>query len=123
MSRVCLVALLCLMSSAHAAALVPLPTQPPDVSWPQAAWSTSPLPAQTDEAALQAAMRDAFERKVPALGETRQVVIIQGGRLVYERYAAGYGRDMRLISWSMAKSVTQALVGAAVLQEIGRAHV
>lgn len=116
MSRVCLVALLCLMSSAHAAALVPVPAQPPDVSWPQADWPTGPLPAQTDEAALQAAMRDAFERKVSALGETRQVVIIQGGRLVYERYAAGYGRDMRLISWSMAKSVTQALVGAAVLQ-------
>jgi CubicO group peptidase (beta-lactamase class C family) len=60
----------------------------------------------------------ADERKVSALGETRQVVIIQGGRLVYERYAAGYGRDMRLISWSMAKSVTQALVGAAVLQGV-----
>ena len=53
---------------------------------------------------------------MPALGEIRQVVIIQGGRLVYEQYAAGYGGDMRLISWSMAKSVTQALVGTAVLQ-------
>ena len=115
MSRVCLVALLCLMSSAHAA-LVPLPAQPAGVSWPQADWPTGPLPVQTDEVALRAAMKDAFERKVPALGETRQVVIIQGGRLVYEQYAAGYGRDMRLISWSMAKSVTQALVGAAVLQ-------
>ena len=75
-----------------------------------------PLPEQADAAALQAAMKDAFESKVTTLGETRQVVIIHGGRLVYEQYAAGYGRDMRLISWSMAKSVTQALVGAAVLQ-------
>jgi CubicO group peptidase (beta-lactamase class C family) len=35
---------------------------------------------------------------------------------VFERYADGYGPDTRLISWSMAKSFTQALVGAAVLQ-------
>jgi hypothetical protein len=47
-------------------------------------------------------MKDAFEGKIPDLGETRQVVIIQGGRLVYEQYAAEYGPDMRLISWSSA---------------------
>lgn len=115
MLRVSLVALLCLVSSAHAA-LVPLPPQPSATPWPEVDWPTGSLPAQTDTTALQAAMKDAFERRVPALGETRQVVIIQGGRLVYEQYAAGYGSDMRLISWSMAKSVTQALVGAAVLQ-------
>lgn len=120
MSRVGLVALLCLALASYAVfardTLVPLPAQPAGVSWPQADWSTGPLPEQTDTAALQAALKDAFERKIPALGETRQVVIVQGGRLVYEQYAPGYPRDMRLISWSMAKSVTQALVGAAVLQ-------
>ena len=115
MVRVCLVALLCLVSNARAA-LVPLPAQPPDTPWPQADWPEGALPAQTDVTALRAAMKDAFERRVPVLGETRQVVIIQGGRLVYEQYASGYGPDTRLISWSMAKSVTQALVGTAVLQ-------
>src|SRR5579872_1982880 len=115
MSRVGLVALLCLISSAHAA-LVPLPAQPSGVSWPQADWPIGPLPEPTDAEALRAAMKDAFQSRIPALGETRQVVIIQGGRLVYEQYAPGFGRDMPLISWSMAKSVTQALVGAAVLQ-------
>jgi CubicO group peptidase (beta-lactamase class C family) len=115
MSRVSLWVLLCLMSSAHAA-LVPLPAQPEGVSWPQADWPIGPLPGQTDADGLRAAMKDAFERRIPVLGETRQVVVIQRGQLVYEQYAPGFGRDMRLISWSMAKSVTQALVGAAVLQ-------
>jgi hypothetical protein len=32
-------------------------------------------------------MQDAFEQRIPLLGETREVVVIQGGRLVYERYA------------------------------------
>jgi CubicO group peptidase (beta-lactamase class C family) len=35
---------------------------------------------------------------------------------VHEQYAPGYAADMRLVSWSMAKSVTQALVGIAVQQ-------
>jgi CubicO group peptidase (beta-lactamase class C family) len=33
--------------------------------------------------------------------------------LVLERYSRGFGPESRFLSWSMAKSVTQALVGAA----------
>lgn len=116
MSRVPWLALLCLTSIVRAATGTPLPTQPPQVPWPRDAWPTGPLPAGADEVALAAAMLDAFGRRIADLGETRQVVIIQGGRLVYEQYAAGFGPDMPLVSWSMAKSVTQALVGVAVLQ-------
>lgn len=50
----------------------------------------------------------------PALSETRALVIMQGGRVIAERYAPGYGPDTRLISWSMAKSVTATLVGLMV---------
>ena len=42
------------------------------------------------------------------------MVVVSGGRLVLERYASGFGPDTPLISWSMAKSITQALVGIAV---------
>jgi len=95
---------------------VPLPPQPADVAWPTAEWPTGPLPANVDQQALRAAMDDAFVAHAKGLGETREVVIIQGGRLVYEQYAPGYAPDMALVSWSMAKSVTQALVGVAVQQ-------
>lgn len=50
----------------------------------------------------------------PALAETRALVVMQGGRIVAERYAPGYGPDTKLISWSMAKSVTATLVGLMV---------
>jgi len=50
----------------------------------------------------------------PALSETRAILVMQGGRIVAERYAPGYGPDTRLISWSMAKSVTATLVGMMV---------
>jgi CubicO group peptidase (beta-lactamase class C family) len=43
------------------------------------------------------------------------VLIVQGGRLVLERYGPGRGPDQTFPSWSMAKSITQALAGMAVL--------
>jgi CubicO group peptidase (beta-lactamase class C family) len=50
----------------------------------------------------------------PALGETRGLLVMQGGRTLYERYGPGYGPGNRFISWSVAKSVTATLVGALV---------
>lgn len=50
----------------------------------------------------------------PALAETRALVVMHGGKVIAERYAPGYGPDTRLISWSMAKSVTATLVGLMV---------
>lgn len=42
------------------------------------------------------------------------VLAVRGGDVVHEQYADGIGPDTTLISWSMAKSITQALVGFAV---------
>ena len=50
----------------------------------------------------------------PALAETRAVLVLRDGKPVAERYAPGYGPDTRLISWSMAKSVTSVLIGILV---------
>lgn len=115
-SRALLIATTLCIAAVANAELVPLPPQPADVPWPTSEWPTGSLPANVDAAALDAAMKDAFENKAEGLGETREVAIILGGRLVYERYAPGYTADTRLVSWSMAKSVTQALVGVAVMQ-------
>lgn len=49
------------------------------------------------------------------LGETQAVVVIHRGRLVTERYGPQHGPEATTWSWSMAKSMTQALVGMAVL--------
>lgn len=68
--------------------------------------------AVVGKARLAEAIAPFFED--PALAETRALVVMQGGRVVAERYAPGYGPDTRLISWSMAKSVTATLVGLMV---------
>jgi CubicO group peptidase (beta-lactamase class C family) len=94
-------------------ALRPLPPQAADVPWPTTAWPTGPLPAGVSPEKLDAALA-VVARPQPRLGETRAVVIIQRGKLVSERYMPGYGSDTPLLSWSMAKSITHAMVGIAV---------
>jgi CubicO group peptidase (beta-lactamase class C family) len=96
--------------------LHPLPPQPAGAPWPTQDWETAPLPADADRAAIDLAVTEAFAGVHPLMGETRAVLVVQGGRIVFERYHDGFTRDTRLISWSVAKSVTHALVGAAVLQ-------
>lgn len=94
----------------------PLRPQPAAVAWPGAEWPTAPLPAGTDTARLERALDIAFAEPMGPMGQTRAVVVIFRGQLVLERYGQGFGPDTRLVSWSMAKSFTQALVGAAVLE-------
>ncbi|HEX7741455.1 MAG TPA: serine hydrolase [Sphingobium sp.] len=48
------------------------------------------------------------------VGETRALVVMHRGEIVAERYAPGFGPDTKLMSWSVAKSVTAVLVGLMV---------
>jgi CubicO group peptidase (beta-lactamase class C family) len=70
-------------------------------------------PAAIPATAPVAGLADAFFTD-PALGETRALIILVDGKRVYERYGPGIGPGTRLISWSMAKSVTASLVGMLV---------
>ena len=67
--------------------------------------------------ALPAATRaraDALFIDADDVGETRALLVLQGGELIYERYGAGFGPRSKLISWSMAKSITAVLTGFLV---------
>ena len=99
---------------ASAQELVPLPPQPEGLAWPTAGWETGemdPAVAATVSPMIDTAI--AGEKAGP-MGETRAVVIIHHGRLVAEAYRDGFGPETKQVSWSMAKSVTSALVGRAV---------
>ncbi len=49
-----------------------------------------------------------------AMGETRAVLVLRDGRPIYEAYGTGYSTESKLISWSMAKSITAVLIGFMV---------
>lgn len=69
--------------------------------------------AQVDYAAVDAALTQAFAENT---ANHRSFLVIVDGKLVDERYADGFTKDTPFLSWSMGKSVTATLMGAAVLR-------
>ena len=59
---------------------------------------------------LHNAVNAAFGDQPPYFG-TRAVIVVYKDRIIAEKYADGFNKDMPLLSWSMAKSMTNALVG------------
>lgn len=102
-----------LASAAQAAPASPLPAQPDGLAFPSVAWEVAEPGGDVDVARLDAAIARAMAGEA-AIGETRAVVVIHRGRLVREAYGAGFGVETKQVSWSMAKSITHALVGRAV---------
>ena len=97
--------------------LLPCPTQPDGVAWPTDAWPEAPLDARVDRVALDALLDHAFARPEPDdLQRTHAAVVVQRGAIVAERYADGVSPDDAFLSWSIAKSITNALVGILVRQ-------
>jgi CubicO group peptidase (beta-lactamase class C family) len=88
------------------------PVLDPALPWP----AGGAAPAGPPPPAVAAAMERAFDEPGPPAPrrQTKAVVVVRDGRLVAERYAPGYGPDTLMQSWSMAKSVTFALVGVLV---------
>lgn len=67
--------------------------------------------------ALQAALDHAFEEPAePPFRRTKAVVIVHGGKVIAERYAAGIGVNTPLLGFSMTKSVVNALIGILTQQ-------
>lgn len=66
--------------------------------------------APRDDVARQ--VDDLFVKE--GLGETRALVLIANGEIAAERYGEGYDANTRLVSWSMAKTVSAVLIGMLV---------
>jgi CubicO group peptidase (beta-lactamase class C family) len=89
-----------------------------DLPWPNGIQGPAdPADLGVDTAKLDRALDEAFSEPVPGrMVFTRAVVVVYKGRMVAERYAPGFNKDMPLLGWSMAKSITNSLVGILVRQ-------
>jgi CubicO group peptidase (beta-lactamase class C family) len=95
--------------------VIPLPRQPAGVDWPTQGWPTGELPARLAQTQFGQLVEAAFGApSTEAYGESHAMVVVLGGRLVFERYNEGFGPDDTYKSWSMAKSITHALTGLLV---------
>jgi CubicO group peptidase (beta-lactamase class C family) len=76
----------------------------------------APLPEVLDPTLGEALDRAFAEPDPSAPRRTKAVLVVRDGAIVAERYAPGYGAETALLGYSMAKSVTNALVGILVRQ-------
>lgn len=98
--------------------LVPLAKHPQGLEWPTEDWQTGELDSRVDRDLLQKTIEDAFrEKETEELAESLACLLVHKGKIVYERYADEHDKDSTFISWSMAKSILQSLVGILVKQE------
>jgi len=98
----------------------PDPTCPEQEIWPETSWQAdldSPKQPVVDafEAYAFPADLDWNDKKREGV-RTDGVVIIKGGKIIYERYANGYGVDRKHLTWSVSKTFTSVLTGLAVAE-------
>ncbi len=100
------------------ARLDPAPADPGAVPWPMGDRMPERRPVEAiDNPRIDKAVDGLFVEPNPAKKlYTRVVVVVHAGRIIAERYGPGIGKDTPLLSWSMAKSFTNALVGILVKQ-------
>jgi CubicO group peptidase (beta-lactamase class C family) len=81
--------------------------------WPVGDRLSDYRPANVDYTVLDAAVEQAFGNEPPHNG-TRALIVIHDDQIIAEKYAEGYDATTRLLSWSMGKSITNALIGILV---------
>jgi CubicO group peptidase (beta-lactamase class C family) len=82
-------------------------------TFPTLDWLDGELAPSVDAETLDVAIAE-LASQPPHLATTLALVVIHNGRIVREFYGPETDASTTLISWSMAKSITQALVGMAV---------
>jgi CubicO group peptidase (beta-lactamase class C family) len=92
---------------------------PAAVAEPQAEASLAdslapPSLVQTQNPALKAALGEAFEGPGARKRHVKAIVIVKDGHVVAERYASGFNVNTPVMSFSVTKSVTNALLGILV---------
>ncbi|MDQ8755178.1 serine hydrolase [Sphingosinicella sp. LHD-64] len=86
--------------------------------WPMGDRNATARPRGNTHALEQVAAQ-AFDRRTYGQGsETTALLIVQDGRIVFERYRPDFDMHMSQRTWSVAKSITGTVIGAAVQQRL-----
>ena len=94
--------------------LPPNADNPDTIPWPSGDLvPDEPLPEEINPKALKAASDWTFNRPIPEEITTGLIIMYQG-KLIHERYAAGFDRHTRTRTWSTAKSIAATLIGILV---------
>lgn len=83
------------------------------IPWPMGSWIEDSIPAEIDPEKLNRVIDQAMSDTIPHKG-TFALMVVYKGQPVAEVYRDDFSENTKFLSWSMAKSVTNALVGLRV---------
>lgn len=85
------------------------------IQWPSGNLVKDTLIHDFDYEKLTQAVNNAFnEPGEDKNRRTRAILIVYNGRIIVEKYAEGFGKNSRLLGWSMTKSLTNAYLALLV---------
>lgn len=90
-----------------------IPENPDSIAWPMGNIISDSIPSGIDMQKLETAIEQAFIDTIPYKG-TFAVMVVYKGQPIIEKYKEGFSSENRFLSWSIAKSFTNALVGIMV---------
>lgn len=90
-----------------------IPENPDTIPWPAGDLMSDSIPSGVNMTKLNSALSGAFADTVPRKG-TFAVMVVYKGQPIVEKYKSGLSGKNRFLSWSMAKSFTNALTGILV---------
>lgn len=86
-----------------------------EMQWPMGDIGAVHTPANLNARAMEGALDFTFdETHYGHPQRARAMVVLHKGKIVGERYAPGWGQESKLVSWSMGKSITAALIGMLI---------
>lgn len=91
-----------------------LPNQD-SIAWPMGNLTRDTVLQDVDYELLNKTVEDAFAEPGETKNRrTRAILVIYDGQIIAEKYAEGFDKNTRQLGWSMAKSVTNSLIGILV---------
>jgi len=88
---------------------------PDSIAWPGGNLTDTLLLPKANYRIINQALVEAFEENDPNRPiNTHAVLVVYDGQIIGEKYAPGFDQNSKLLGWSMAKSITNALIGVLV---------
>ena len=98
----------------NASALIDQPKHDPAVKWPTLSWTSNKDYIDNNDV-FTSLMETFFSKQSFSLyGKTNALLVVESGKIIYEKYNKGINENTKLVSWSMAKSFTGALTGIMI---------
>lgn len=91
----------------------PVPQNNDSISWPMGELMADTIPQGVHSIQLNNVIEQAFADTLPYKG-TFAVMVIYKGQIIIEKYRNDFNPETKFLSWSMAKSFTNALIGIMV---------